>query len=327
MKHLVKNILSSKARILTHMKIGSKEALNIVSSGRNAKIILNGYEIFSCNKNSKSMKKLADVTQNISVRLAERPASTKLVILKDPEDILVKELLEALVTGIEDIFEKDNMNIKNLPKDRADIQKTLNPKQNIAVSLDHSHIMNNLGVLSKKVSNVCKILDAAHQDALMLTRKKLVSTMWGAKAIKNILDEIREEMIQDAKWNKIDLYSEMICKSIRRLQSKLQTNLSEVCEEEQRIISEVLIPNIINNYGSLKELVIRAVYNLGILSNIDEIFKKHTSYPAAWFFDEVMLKGIQQEYDYLIKFICEIPKIEKCAIDPLDFARYRYQSE
>ena len=170
-----------------------------------------------------------------------------------------------------------------------------------------------------------KILAAAKDGASMLTRGKLVSSMWGAKETQCILDDVREKLVGDNKsWDKIDLYSEMLDKSLARLATKFNTDLIEVCDEEKRFAAEVLIPQILDSYDKLKDLLIKCIVSLAPLVYIDEVFKEKTTYPAKWFLAEDVMGGLRQDYDTLIKFLTEIPNIELRVIDPLDFIRAQF---
>lgn len=318
MKHLIRKISSSKSKIHAHIKMGD-DTINIISKTGSIRFIYNGYELFRCDK--RASEKIVGMFRDISPYLCKEGCGSDVSVLQRPEDAVALEIVN---TSIPAVFGDKKVIVGDIPDQGEGIKQTLSPVGE--VSMAQECLVKNLGVLAKKITNVCKMLNALYQDSIMMTRKKLVDTMWGAKVMQGIIDSIKSEMCSDPRWQKIDIYSEMICKSIKRLQVKLSTDLKDVCQEEQRVIAEVLIPNIITNYEALKDLIIKAVMEAGILAHIDADFKKNTSYPANWFFDETMLKGIQQEYEFLLNFLCEIPKIEGRVIDPLDMIRLQFLS-
>ena len=97
--------------------------------------------------------------------------------------------------------------------------------------------------------------------------------------------------------------------------------------EEKKVIGEIIIPAITDNYEKLKNIVINTLVEMPTIVYVDDVFKKFTSYPVQFFFDEDLLDHVRQNYEALIKFVLDIPKIEAKVIDPLDFMRMRLSNQ
>jgi hypothetical protein len=116
-------------------------------------------------------------------------------------------------------------------------------------------------------------------------------------------------------------------KSIERLIHKLSTDLVKVCSEEQKMICTIIIPNILSNYEQLRAIVSKALLSLTSLIYVDMLFKKMTSYPASWFMNGNMLEDMKQDYQKLLGFMMQVPRIEQSVIYPLDFMKMQYLSQ
>ena len=314
MKHLFNKISRVKPKVLVRVKAGST-TFNIILNDKTPELTCNGYGILKFASRDNLADWIESTIHNILPAI-EDVKGLKIAIYRDQDDPYTNAILEKIKPAL-----TETIVIKNLHEDTHGEQDT--PEGFDVKDINNEHIIKNLALFGKKLSNLSKILMAAYEDAELLIRKKLVKTMWGADFLQKIFDNIKLYFLQDDSWDKLETSAELIQKSIERLRHKLSIASVESNNEECQVISNILIPNVIGNYESIKGMIEKAVLHLNSLVNIDRCFKEHTTYPATWFFDEAMFKGLQQEYEYLLKFLHDIPKIERYVMEPLDFLRVR----
>jgi hypothetical protein len=178
----------------------------------------------------------------------------------------------------------------------------------------------NVEVLASKLSRAAASIDSARDAGLMITRKKLVESMWGATKMQGILDGVRGRLESSTcPWSKVAVSAEVTSKSAERLCRKL----SSTDPEDGRMLVNVLIPGINEGYSNIRSVAANAAISLVPLVYIDDASKRNTTYPATWFFDEDIMDGVSQGYDGILNFLLQIPAIESKVIDPLSFVRMR----
>lgn len=215
----------------------------------------------------------------------------------------------------------EKVTIRIIPLGGIGLEKTLHSDFDVESTADIPALVGALKNFVSVIREMTTILKVCHDDALTLTQGHMVDTMWGAKEMQGMLCGLREEIEGNTRWEKIEFFAGLIEKSIERLMLKLGTQLAQVCTEEKKVICNVLIPNIIDNFQQFKTAATDALLSLSSLVYIDTIFKKMTTYPATWFLSGGMLNDLGQDYQKLLGFVGQIPAIEKKIIYPLDFIK------
>jgi len=328
MKHLINKISASKSNIISHIKMGS-DTFNVVTRDGSVKGVLNGYEILTLKKAKNSDEKLAYVLKDIFGTFVKKANPNSISVINGvPEGSPDLRFLDKLMPYLKEEIGAKNVSLKKAPKDMEPIRETLTPDFKIEKALNYEDLIHNLRVFNKRINSISQVLATAKNSALMLTRGKLVASMWGAKTTQKVLDTIRDELSEDATlWSKVDLYNEMITKSVERLNMKLRTDLIKTCKEEQKMVSSIIIPSILVNYDNLKSLVIKAAVTIAPLVYIDEAFMRLTSYPAKFFMSEDLLDALKRDYDNIVSFIASIPNIEAKVIDPVSFVKMQFMGK
>ena len=206
----------------------------------------------------------------------------------------------------------------------TEINKSLRADFDVGKAVDSKNLVGSLQNLYGLVVDLNNTLKVCREDALTLTQGRMVDTMWGAKSMCQMIGEISKEIENNTEWERVEFFTTLIMKSIERLLMKLSSGLSQVCAEEQRVIYTVLIPNILSNYELLKSVASKALLPLSALIYIDTVFKQATNYPASWFMNGNMLEDLKQDYQKILGFMMQVPRIEKSIIYPLDFLRVQY---
>jgi hypothetical protein len=315
MRHLVKKIGSSDASILGRFEIGPRK-MDLITKNSSFKIMLDGYEIYSMDHTASSPEDIAVVVGEILDNVSKNANVTKIKSIRIPDSLksdidpdIFFSKTAARFSGVLEFIEKSSSskNIKLVMAPDTEIDVTSNPEFMIRRLLD--------------LRNKIKSLAGSCQDLIDITqgvtRRRLVDTMWGASSVQKIIDALRGK-IGDSCWNKIDLHTELMDKAILRMMSKLRTDLLNACKEEKILIFEVIIPEIITNFESLKSLVSKLMTCVAPIINIDEIFKKFTSYPGKFFISDGAIEEIQETFEGLLEFVQSIPEIESDTIIPLD---------
>jgi len=319
MKYVFSNISLSSVKVLAHVNDG-QQVVNVIYRDKKPRLCYKGHEVFSSDRQSSD--RFSQVTNDLLVELYKD--SPKVKIFKSTGKVPGAECLNKFLSDAPGALGKKKVEVLDISDDRNNIQRSLDHTFNAGEGLDIGCLVKNLGVFKRKIHSLSMMLLAIKQDALALARTKIIKQMWGSDKIQDIFDSLRENLANDDQWAKIDMYEELLNKSVSCLQVKFKGELLGQCKRESDVISEILIPEVINNYESIKKLLFKAVAVLSVLAHLDKIFKQHTSYPAFYFLDEALYESFDQEYNYLLKVLLEIPKIEEKVVYPLDVIRMQY---
>ncbi|MBD3260082.1 MAG: hypothetical protein GF334_00085 [Candidatus Altiarchaeales archaeon] len=327
MKHLIKKVSASRANIITHFKVGD-DTLNVVQRDGCIRGVLNGYEIFSTPHVKEAGTTFGYFLENLLSNLVSNKKPTQVIIFrKSPQSDPEKSYMRKVVPDLKHAVGPKKVCLKRMPVDASEIRETLLPDFKVEKTLNYDCMAHNLKVFGKKTASLCGGLTRVKDDAIMLTRKRLVQSMWGSDKVQKILDDIKDDVHSDERFKKIALYNQVMQKALGRLEYKMKTQKFSSDIEEKRMVSDVLIPTIIENYDNLKGVIGATVGAVTPLVYIDDAFKKHTSYPAKFFLSQELLDALKQDYDGLVRFAVQIPKIEEMVIDPLAFIKLRCLSE
>lgn len=322
MKYLIKKLATSQLKVVGHVGIGDA-SLNIAQRGSSVKGFLNGYEIYNISDKKENLRDACTVIAGLIAHVFNKKTEDKLRLYKsewkkDKEGSI--NLFDDTVVYLKDMIDDRALIIRSRPKKERDINFTVAPEFSAEKNIPVESLTTNLSILKKKLCELVSEIEDSLDVAETFTRRKLIGTMWGAKAMQGILDGLRDEFLSKY-WSQSDVYFEVIENSISRLINKLKTDLLKQCSEEKKMVVSILIPDIISSYEKIKEVVIRLITLLAPLIVIDKTFLNKTSYPARFFIPDEIMEQTQYKFDSLIKFLCLVPDIESNVIDPLDFFR------
>jgi hypothetical protein len=321
MRHLLKKISASKSKVIVHLKMGN-DTFSVISRGERYYSVFDGCDIMSCDFSEDVGSKLSKVAFDFLTEYASLQKIENITAYRSKQSDDFEGFFEQLqgLPGAKKIV------IKGMPEAPSEIEKTLQPSFDLEKAIDLSALIPKLSDLANTVTSINNLLGVTRDDALTLSKGKLINTMWGAKAMQHMLNDIHSEICANQEWERIEFYKNMILKTIDRLKLKLSIKFSDVCVEEQKMICTVLIPNLIDNYETLKKAIVKAMMDLSMLIHIDAIFKKTTSYPASWFLSGNMLEDLKCDYQKILRFMIEAPRIEQEVIYPLDFLKLQFLS-
>ena len=129
--------------------------------------------------------------------------------------------------------------------------------------------------------------------------------MWGADKVQRRIASVREDIRGfSEKVDRFDGALEDSGRKERPVMFMLTTNMAPA--EKGKMLS-----NFAKNFYPIKELLLGMAPVLDKLYKIDASFKKHTGYPATWFFNPSLFYDFQYNYENLMDHIIGFPSIEK----------------
>jgi hypothetical protein len=315
MKHLLRNIKGANCKVIAQFKVGDVSyALNCI--GKTSNISIDGHDVIDCSDVDVEYDKVAHLLKDFIIKGAtvSNPPSIQAYIKKDVEfsDAILSTLKKNLDSSIKIV--NQSMEIPDTTPVKLDLEKAFAPE----------NFLKKIKEFAQALHDINETLKVCREDIIMISCGRLVNTMWGAKPTQRILENMKNIVEEDEDWEKIEFYVNMIIRSIDRLSHKLNTSLFDVCDEEKKVVSTVLIPNIIQNFDKIKVIVSNVLKMLSNFVNIDEIFKKNTSYPANWFINADMFEDIKLDYKNLVLFALKIPRFEQELLYPLDIMRHSF---
>ena len=324
MRQLIKRCSNIGANVIGFIRVGSN-TLSLIQKKEEVKGVLNGCEIFKTANLNKVKESVACVLSDLILNLNEKEKPESLIIYKDhwASDVYpTQEIADKIIGNLK-------KTIKLAVKVRAkEASVAFEPELRIRGKIDTKVLDKNAHVLNRKMANIIGVLQSAIKYANIIVNHKFKdkNSAWGLQTIQNHVDDVRGRLnVNASEINKTDFYREMTARMINKFSLKL---CSEEClnnPEEKKMISQVIVPEILDNYEKVKDLTSKTIITIAPLVYIDELFKKSTNYPVNWFVDEDVTMNLDEDYRFLIDFLQEIPRIEANAIVPLDIFKDQIQ--
>lgn len=313
MKLLIKRYANVRSDVVGFAQVGS-DALTLLKKGEDLTGILNGCEILKTDLSGGSRDKVSCLVGKVLAQLCNKNGSDQIVLYKSHwkhREYPAEDLLNSVVPRIDPNVKVD---VRSYP--RVEIKNFL-PMPRIASVIDSENLYKNLNVFSRKISNASIVLGSAIRGAYVVTGKKLIGSMWGAKKTQNYLDEghkVIASLNRDA--DAASMHQELIRKGIGRLQRCMKE--ASLSSESRKMVAQVVIPSIVDSYEMYKKIASKVMLEIAPLLYIDEVFRGNTQYPASWFISEETMENMREDFEHLASFIGEVPAIESKVVIPLD---------
>jgi hypothetical protein len=310
MKNLIKKISSTNSSIINQVKVGSR-VFTLVRKGKTLRGILDGSEIVASTVDSCFIDKLPKIVFTITEDLLD--GDNKGIRFKqNKKEELAKSLSEGLLSEISE--HKVPIKTQNMRS-----FEPIYPVYDLKDPVKYSSVMAKIPQTIHILENITKILDIALNDAMVITRRKLIDTMWGANKTQKVIDEIRVELMKlMPESDRLELYFELIRRSVERL--KVFHKRQDA--DSVKVINNILIPDILNNFENIKRFASDLFFVMSPIVHIDEVFVKNTTYPAKFFLPLETIEAVEDEYKLIVEFLNKVPSIEQEVLNPLDFLRY-----
>jgi hypothetical protein len=316
MKQIVKRCLNIGSDVLGFVRIGSS-SLSLINKDKDIKGILNGCEIFKVSNFKDSRDSLTyvmgDLIQNIYKNKPECfPVYRN---LWSSDKYPMREMLDSIIANVKD---KVKISVKVRSKESSSsFDSSFRINENINIDV----LNKNIRVFDTRIKNASIVLQNFIKNAFIILNHKYGNSdnMWGVGNIKKYMEDIKSKIASnDVEIGKLDFYTEMLERNSNKLSLKVASVSVMNNPEEKKMVSQVLIPDMVNNYEKFKDLTTKTIVILSPLIYVDDLFKKNTNYPANWFVSDDVLMNIGEDYNFLINFMQDIPKIENNVIVPLE---------
>lgn len=310
MKNLIKKVSSANSTIINQVKVGDR-VFTLVKKDKTLRGILDGTEIIASAEDSRFVDKLPKIVFTITEDLLD--GEKKGIKFKQNKgEGIDQELSENMLAEME----KNNIPFKTKNMKSFD---PIIPSYDLNEPIEYRLVVSKMPGLLQTLENITQILELATNDSMVLTRRKLIDTMWGADRTQKVIDDIRAELIKlSPESDKLNLYYELIRKSIARL----SIFHKRTDEDSIKVINNILIPDILNNFDNVKRFASDLFFVMSPIVHIDEVFVKNTTYPAKFFLPEETIEAIEDDYKLIVEFLNKVPRIEQEILNPLDLLRY-----
>lgn len=317
MSQIISRCSNLGSEIIGYVKIGSS-SVSLISNDKVVKGILNGCEIFKTVNLKEAKDSVAGLLSDLILNIHEKEKPENFTIFKQhwaSEEYPTQKIAEQIIDNLK-------KNIKFDVKVRAkEASVSFEPELNIKGDINPEILSKNAKVLNRKLATIIDILQNTAKNANIIVNHNFESktAVWGVHNVQKIINGLRDKIkVNASEIYNTDFYKEMLEKTIQKFSSKLSNEINLKNPEEKKIVSEVVIPEILNNYEKIKSLASCVVLDIVPLVYIDKLFKKNTSYPANYFISCNVIEDLKDDYDFLINFLQELPRIESNAIVPLE---------
>jgi hypothetical protein len=317
MKQIIKRCSNIGSDVLGFVRIGNN-SITVINRDKNIKGMLNGCEIFKVGSLKDDKDNVAYVIGDLIQNIYNKGNCDNFTIYKNlwaSDKYPMGEILDRIILNLKD-------NIKVAVKVRSkEANINFENSFNFGEHINTNILNKNINTFNLKMNNACIVLQSFLKHASIIAGHNFGNNgdVWGAKNIQKYMDGIKVKLAScNSEINKIDFYKEMLDKNSKKLSIKLASVAVMDNPEEKKIISQVLIPDIIDNYEKVKDLSTQVVLIASPLIYVDDMFRKNTNYPVSWFVSDDVIMNLKEDYNFLINFLQEMPKIEANAIMPLD---------
>lgn len=317
MKQIIKQCSNIGSNVLGFARIGNN-SISVINKDKDIKGILNGCEIFKTSNLKDNKESIACVVGDLIQNIYNKGGCDNFTLYRSlwaNDKYPMGEILDTIVLNL-----KDNVKVAVKVRSKESTTKFKN-SFSFNNSLKCDRLSSSINDLNMKMNNACIVLQSFLKYASIIIKHKFASSgdVWGSKNIIKYMDDIRykiSSIVTDI--NKIDFYKEMLDRNSKKLSMKLSSASIMNNAEEKKIVDQVLIPDVIDNYEKIKDISSSIILILSPLAYVDKLFRKNTNYPVTWFISDDVIINLKEDYNFLINFLLDIPKVETNVIMPLD---------
>lgn len=316
MKQIIKRYSNIGAEVLGFIRIGN-DTIALISKDKDIKGILNGCEIFKTGSIKESQDNIAYVISDLVHNIYSKSKPENFTVYKDhwaSTNFPMGAVLDQIIVNIKD-------RVKVAVKVRSK-ESSSNYETTLSFGKINPEILNkNVAVFNSKMGNACVVIQNIMKYASIIAGHAFGNNdnVWGATNIQKYMDSVKSKIATiRSEIDRLEFYREMFYKNSNTLSLKLASSAVMNNPEERKVISQVLIPDIISNYENVKNLATKVAFLTSPLIYVDGLFRKNTNYPVSWFISDDVILNLKDDYELLINFLQDIPKIESNVVVPLD---------
>ena len=174
-----------------------------------------------------------------------------------------------------------------------------------------------------QVKDFSDVMEETSSLANILLKTQLPRTMWGAKKVQSLINNIRADFDNMAdEVNDFEAHAEATERDTSIMLAMAQNPGSVEKHKANKIIDDVK-----TRFTSMKNTISKTAQALYGLFDIDPVVKASTGYPTTWFFDSSIFYDFTYDYNNLIKNLIKAAKAETEVIAPLSVWKVRILGE
>lgn len=274
----------------------NRDVFNVVLTDKYARCLLNGIEVIS----SKDLGSFAPIVGLLVSSSCTAPG-TVVSVKKDPA---YGDFLKGIV---DTISKSDQAKIKVL-EDKPDEIADQKPKQASVTGevLDGYRC---------GVRSYCDCFNEVLSLSDVLLKTKLPKNVLSFKDLTGTLSKVRSATAELSKDREhIDAVMEQTGTRIGRIMIAMNNNLND--PTIKRLVQES-VDHVVADFMGTKKLLASLLNTQYPLYDINPLFKKHTDYPATWFFDPSVFYNFTERYKDASDILIEAVRTEASVIRPL----------
>jgi len=276
----------------------NRDVFDVVLLDKYARCLLNGIDVIS----SKDLVSFAPIV-GMLVSSACTVPNTTVSIKKSPNQ--TGDFLNGL---IDTLSKSDQTKIKIL-EDKPDEIADQKPKQASGISKE------SLDDYRCGVRGYCDCFNEVLSLSEVLLKTKLPKSVLGFKDLTNTLSKIKMATIElNKSKDHCDVVVEHTGNRVGRIMVAMENNLNDPAVK--KLVQES-VDHVVADFMGTKKLLASLINSQYPLYNINPLFKKHTDYPATWFFDPSVFYNFTERYKDASDSLIEAVRTEASVIRPL----------
>jgi riboflavin synthase len=166
------------------------------------------------------------------------------------------------------------------------------------------------------VKSLCASFDNTLVLSDVLLKTKLPKSVHSFKEVDKIIVKVKSAFLELNQNREVsELASEHTGTRVGQLITAVNVNRNNV-PGIKRIINAA-VTNVVADFLTMKKLLASLVSSHYALYDIDRTFKKHTGYPATWFFDPSVYYNFKESYKDASDGLIEAARSEAAIVRPL----------
>lgn len=335
MQRILRRASGSKLPLVGSYQVGSTVYGIAFDKGRVVGLV-DGYRVAETQQQAQSaghvptvlalMASRAASLQSSAVRIC--PDSWAAVGCRQQPPVAVSDILEATLVTLKDALGESA--IVSGPEEGEGCK----PQTARRVQLDLPALSRNLTRYTGKMSDCMRYSDRMLDRARVLLSRKAPPTMWGAADLQKRLDDaacavqVLKEQLPARSREALLCRKAAEALSLRAAEGALPCkagsplHLPLSCSEHSKYAQRILIPDVLVYHARLSTYFGELVAATSTLLNLDRVVRRITGYPASFMFSSSMQEDFSEAASVLVKFLTDIPSMERAIFEPLEYIQH-----
>jgi hypothetical protein len=275
----------------------NRDIFDVILTDKYARCLLNGMDVIG----SKDLVSFAPIVAMLVASSCTVPG-TAVAIKKDPS---FGDFLKGLV---DTLSKSDQIKVQVL-EDKPDEKDNQKPKQASKLTVEE------LDGYRCGVRAYCDCFNDVLSLSEILLKTKLPKSVLAFKDLSSSLSRVRTATIElNKNRDHCDIVVEHTGNHIGRVMVAMENNPKD--PSIKKIIQES-VDHVVADFMGTKKFLASLINSHYPLYDINPLFKKHTDYPATWFFDPSVFYNFTERYKDASDSLIEVARTEDTVIRPL----------